>query len=171
MPNDNVDIEQPNLLNDCSEVRNKRFSNVVLFLAGTLLLGFTVYTSATSPLQPTLQRGIFLLIIIPVCLLLYPSRPKLRFLDYGVLLAGIISAGYLVVNWESLAYRAQFEPFPHEYMLGFALVIVVLELTRRVVGWPLPAIALVAILYARFGNLLPVVFSHKGYSLSRLVAN
>ena len=151
--------------------RNKRFSTVVLFLLGTLLLGFTVYTSATTPLQPTLQRGIFLLIITPICLLLYPSRPRLRFLDYGLLIAGITSMGFLVVNWESLAYRAQFEPSPHEYVLGFMLVIVILELTRRVVGWPLPAIALAAILYARFGNYLPAVLSHKGYSLSRLVAN
>lgn len=146
-------------------------SKQIQMFLGIILTVFTIYTSATKPLEPTLQRGIILLIVIFIALLSNPLSSKFRIVDYLLAVAAFLSIGYLLLNWEELAYRAQYEPVLMEIALGFAVVIVILELTRRGVGWPLTIVALVVIIYAKFGNYLPALFSHRGYSVSRLVAN
>ena len=138
---------------------------------GFLLLLFTVYTSATIPLHPTIHRGIFLLVIVALGVFLRPLPPTLRILDAVVLLSASLSIGYLTWNWESLAYRANFEPVFHEYLFAFMVVGVVLELTRRTVGLPLALVAVSAIVYARFGALFPEPLTHKGYDVARLVVS
>ena len=142
----------------------------VVVLGATLLL-FTLYTSATIPLHPTIQRGLFLLAIIALGVVLHPVPRWLWPLDVLLVAGALVSIGYLTLNWEELAYRANFEPVLIEYLLGFLVVGIVLEVTRRAVGVPLTLVAVTAILYARFGAYLPEPFTHKGYSLGRLVVS
>lgn len=142
----------------------------IILLFGLLFILFVFYTCATSPFHPTIQRGLSLLLVIPIAILLFPSSKKMRFLDYLLLLTAI-PVIYLIINWKQLAYRALFEPTFIEYLFGFIVIFGVIELTRRVIGWPLSLITLIAILYARFGGLLPSPFTHRGYSVARLMAN
>ncbi len=138
---------------------------------GVGLIVFTMYTSATIPLQPTPQRGIFLLAIVFLALLRYPLRGALRLFDLALAVAGIISIGYLVLNWEELAYRAQFEPTLIEYLFGVLAVGVTLEVSRRAAGLSLSLCGVAALLYALFGSYLPSPFGHRGFSLARVVSN
>jgi TRAP transporter 4TM/12TM fusion protein len=146
-------------------------NGIVILIVGTILLVFTLYTSATIPLHPTIQRGLFLQAIIALGVLLHPLPRRLWALDALLIGGAMVSIGYLTLNWEALAYRANFEPVLIEYLLGFLIVGVVLEVTRRAVGSPLTFVAVAAILYARFGAYLPEPFTHKGYSLGRLVVS
>ncbi|HAE81582.1 MAG TPA: C4-dicarboxylate ABC transporter permease [Lachnoclostridium sp.] len=57
-----------------------------------------------------------------------------------------------------------------DVIIGVCVVLSVLEVTRRLIGWIMPCIALVSILYAKFGNLLPAVAACKGYSIKRITA-
>jgi len=58
---------------------------------------------------------------------------------------------------------------PHELWLGAILVILILEGTRRTLGWPLPILALLAMAYALFGGSLPGAAGHRGYALPRIL--
>ena len=49
--------------------------------------------------------------------------------------------------------------------IATALIVIVLEMARRAIGWPLPSIAVIALLYGLFGNLLPGEFGHPGLPL------
>ena len=60
-------------------------------------------------------------------------------------------------------------PALQDIIIGITFIIILLEMTRRKVGVVLPIIAVLLILYARFGKLIPGVFSHPGYSWSRLI--
>ena len=150
---------------------NFSWSDTLILFFGSILIIFAVYTSVAIPLQPTLQRGIFLLLLVPLVVIFYPSKPIWRVMDYIVMILNIVPLLYLLLNWEALAYRSLFEPTIMEYIFGFAITIGVLEMTRRVVGWPLFIVALIFILYARFGNVLPSPFTHRGYAVGRLVVN
>jgi len=55
------------------------------------------------------------------------------------------------------------------YILGIIITILVLEAGRRVLGNVLPLIAILAIGYALFGNYIPGLFGHRGYTLRRVV--
>lgn len=95
-----------------------------------------------------------------------------RLIWNGLLLAlTIASTGFLVFNAEYVSSRISFvTPLtPAEYVLGIGLVLVVLEAVRRTIGWPLVVITSTFLLYAKFGNLLPYPFWHRGYSVGRIV--
>jgi TRAP transporter 4TM/12TM fusion protein len=67
--------------------------------------------------------------------------------------------------------RRVVRPTGLDVVLGVVAVLLVLEATRRTVGWVLPAICLAFVAYAMFGGLLPFGWElgHKGYDLERLV--
>jgi TRAP transporter 4TM/12TM fusion protein len=60
-------------------------------------------------------------------------------------------------------------PTPEELVLGGALILLVLEATRRTVGWILPAIAIAFLLYCYYGPYIPEPFDHRGFSLNRII--
>ena len=47
-------------------------------------------------------------------------------------------------------------------MLGAIAVLIILELTRRIFGWPLVILAVIFILYAKFNYLLPGALGGRG---------
>jgi TRAP transporter 4TM/12TM fusion protein len=58
---------------------------------------------------------------------------------------------------------------PLDLFFGLVLVLLVLELTRRTIGWSLVVVCLVFLSYAYFGKYMPGVLYHPGYSLPRIV--
>lgn len=57
-----------------------------------------------------------------------------------------------------------------DVIIGACVVVSVLEVSRRLIGWIMPCIAVVAILYAKFGHLLPDIVACKGYTIRRIFA-
>ena len=51
-----------------------------------------------------------------------------------------------------------------QFLLGIALVFLVLESTRRTIGPALFIIGIIFLLYSRFGHYTPWLFTHKGYN-------
>ncbi|TCK19642.1 TRAP transporter 4TM/12TM fusion protein [Ancylobacter aquaticus] len=142
---------------------------VAILVVGLALIALTVFTSATIPLPPTVQRGLFVLGIVYLGLLLKPLPGGFVLLDILLAAGATISFGYLVANWEVLAYRALFEPALHEVILGLVALVSVIELTRRLVGWPIALLTVIAFLYALYGRYLPDAFAHRGFSVERIV--
>lgn len=58
---------------------------------------------------------------------------------------------------------------PYELILGSFGVLLLLEATRRAIGIPLVAIALIFLLFSIFGQKMPDLISHQGLSITRLV--
>lgn len=152
--------------------QNSRLTRHSLFLlVGFFLLGLTLYTAATTPLQPTVHRSLFILGVILLALLNRPLPGRLVWIDACLAVGATVSFGYLILNWQQLAYRAVFQPMLHEYVLGAIALLIVLELTRRTIGWPLVLVAIAALLYAYFGRQLPDQFAHRGFSVERIVVS
>ncbi len=58
-----------------------------------------------------------------------------------------------------------------DIVVGVVGLLVVLEAARRTIGWTLPILALVFLVYARVGPLLPDwLMPHRGYGLDRVVS-
>ncbi|MBR7518578.1 hypothetical protein KC217_23195, partial [Mycobacterium tuberculosis] len=76
----------------------------------------------------------------------------------------------LYVPWifEDLAFRVG-NPTTLDVVMGSLAIILMLEATRRSIGWGLPVIALITIVYALFGPWFPGIFLHPGASWSVLV--
>lgn len=83
----------------------------------------------------------------------------------------VSGCAYLALNSAELQQRMlYFDPLTLPQLLsGSLLVITVLEAARRVVGWPLVILGATAIAYALWGNYLPSVLWHRGYSLDSII--
>ena len=81
-------------------------------------------------------------------------------------------SAFVVFGWAACAYIAWNEELLSEQygslegnlqqILATGLIITVLEMARRAIGWPLPFIAAITLLYGLFGNHLPGEFGHPG---------
>ena len=91
------------------------------------------------------------------------------------LLGGFVTL-YLFFAWDYIAMRpgmllevdlAGFK-VPLEVIIGWCGILLLLEATRRSIGWPLVIVATLFIIYSIFGQSMPDVISHRGVSVSRL---
>jgi len=89
--------------------------------------------------------------------------------DWLLAAAGFLVGGYVTIMYPTIAYRLGILS-PDRWILGGLAIFLVLEATRRLVGWSLVSLALVFMLYARFAYLLPGLFYAKGSSWERIVA-
>jgi len=88
--------------------------------------------------------------------------------DWILAIAGVVSALYVPFIFNDLAMRVG-DPLPIDVAMGTILIVVLLEATRRAMGWPLPVIALLFIAYAYFGQSMPGVLTHPGASWNNIV--
>ncbi len=77
---------------------------------------------------------------------------------------GIVSRNGILLNIDVLGFM-----FPFEAVLSFIGILLLLEATRRGVGWPLVMICGIFLAYSMLGQYMPDIISHKGVSLKRLI--
>jgi TRAP transporter 4TM/12TM fusion protein len=158
------------------EGRSRRLSGPWALIVSAIAISLSVYalyvTQAT--IQAQIYRTTFLAAALVLTFLLYPmSRhwgTRLTILDIGLALAGLIAALYPLWDYDSFVRRAV-RPTELDVIMGTVLIILILEATRRTVGWILPAVAIALIGYGRWGYMLPGEYGHKGYELDRMVGS
>ncbi|MCM2563257.1 TRAP transporter fused permease subunit [Lutimaribacter sp. EGI FJ00015] len=118
-----------------------------------------------SGLVPNLvSRPLHMALILP-WVFLYGATG--RRLGTGAALCAVGVAGSVWIAWnaDSLSDQYGFLESRFQVWLAFALLGVVIEAARRAIGWPLPMVALAALLYAFFGQHIPGEFGHSGTPL------
>ncbi len=148
------------------------------WLAGTIALAmsaFQLWTAAAGTLPGVLQRSIHLTFAMSLCFLFYPAskrfrQPTLPLYDLVLAALGAYAAAYVTIHHEALIQRVG-TPETTDVVMGTLLVLLVIEATRRAVGPWLPAITLAFLLYAFLGPWMPELFSHRGYSLRRVIGH
>lgn len=135
---------------------------------------FHFYTAGTGLLPAQTQGAVHLAFALVLTFLLYPARKstvRQKSIPWYDFLAAGISAVvclYLVVNFIALTYRSGL-PTDTDLIMGIVLILVLLEATRRISNPVLSCLAVAALLYCFFGRSLPDMFSHRGFSVTRIV--
>ena len=90
--------------------------------------------------------------------------------DYLFAVLSVVSLGYTLVVFDEFVRRAA-RPEALDLVFGLVTILLVLEATRRTVGWILPAICVAFLAYAYLGALIPdwTQIGHRGYGPDRLV--
>jgi TRAP transporter 4TM/12TM fusion protein len=146
-------------------------------IAIKIMMGATVlyYVWASTVGVVSLQyfRGIAILYSLVVPLLLYKSwkrdredRPSI--IDLLLAAGATISVIYWMVEHEGMAYRAG-DYTSLDVGMGVIATVIAIEAARRVLGMDMAFCAIVPILYALFGNYLPYIVGHRGYSMRRII--
>ena len=97
-----------------------------------------------------------------------PERPGIT--DWLLSIGSVVALGYTLVTFDEFVRRAA-QPNDLDIVFGVATILLVLEATRRTVGWILPAVVIAFLAYAYFGGELPVSWdiAHAGYGVPRIV--
>ena len=90
---------------------------------------------------------------------------------HGYLLAGIsLFLGiYVLTTWFTKIGKMGMSPPGYELFFGVIFILLCVEAARRTLGWVFPIIAVVSMVYARFGEMLPGILAHKNYPFERLI--
>lgn len=168
------------------EMQFRKVPHGTALLVGGLLLAlsaFHYYTAGFGLLRETTHRGIHLAFVLGLIFLvfaarkrtaqtLYPStllRPGgVPVYDWVFAVAVAIASLYVPWIFEDLVFRVG-NPSALDVAMGTITIVLMIEATRRAIGWGLPLIAILAIVYALYGNWFPGIFLHPGASWSVLV--
>ncbi|KXS45618.1 MULTISPECIES: TRAP transporter permease [unclassified Candidatus Frackibacter] len=154
----------------------RNYTGIMAIIITIIAVGmslFHLYTAGFGVLLALKQRAVHLGFLLVLIFLLYPAKKKwmdnkkLLFIDYILAILGAVVTSYILINYMELVRRAGIYTNVDEIMAGIAIILV-LEATRRVIGWELPLISSIFLIYAYFGPQMPGMLAHRGFSLSRL---
>ncbi len=94
-----------------------------------------------------------------------------RALDALIILVAIVACAYPVIDYLEIARRGTGNPSELVVVLGAITTLLVLEATRRVVGWPLALLAIIFIVYGFLGQYMPGALAHRGAGLERIASS
>jgi len=136
------------------------------------MAGFVLYTALWGPWPPLVNRALFVGLGFILTFTLYPLRKGraggVGLVDLAGMAVGVAGSIYIVVQ-EPWIMENPAESTRVSLWLGLALVAAVLEGMRRTIGWPFVVVALAAIAYAYFGNVMPGRWAHRGFDLATIV--
>ena len=171
-------MSEPPLCADRPDAATERMDHAALWLSraaaivAVVYLAFHVFVLTAWPTAPLLFRTWHIGGIILFASLTWLAQ-NMRWREVALLTllaAGALASSiYLTVNVDQIEMRAGVVPNAADIVFATILLVVVLESTRRAAGLPLVVLAVIFLLYALYGNMLPQPFSHGGYSFQRLV--
>src|SRR3989440_5355836 len=156
------------------------------WLVAVLLFGlscFHYYTAGFGLLPETLHRGIHISCVLGLIFLVFSwsqkgnaATPKaglfaplgIGIVDWLCAIAAVVTSLYVPYVFHDLQFRVG-NPDPIDWIMGTIMIVVLLEATRRSVGWPLPIIAIVLMIYALYGRSLPGILAHPGNTWKSVV--
>ena len=98
------------------------------------------------------------------------SKHKLYWYDVLLSAAGAAVSIYIVWNYDVIVLDAG-PPTRMDFILAAQPFCLFLKPQRRIVGLPITIIAVTFLLYAKFGNLIPGMLGHPGFSFTRIVGH
>ena len=168
-----------------SEMRFRPMANIAATTVTTLLIAlscFHYYTAGFGLLREATHRGVHLAFVLGLIFLVFAFNKKtaaqqqsswhhplgLPLYDWLCAIAAVAAALYIPYVFDDLAFRVG-NPDTLDVVMGTTLIVLLLEATRRAMGWPLPIIAIVFMLYAMFGPVFPGLLKHAGATWPQVV--
>jgi TRAP transporter 4TM/12TM fusion protein len=164
-------------------------ANRLVGLAGTLVTAiavactlFHLYSAAAGawpfkdfPIIATQElRYTHVAFVLVLSFLLFPAaarfRNRIRWWDVIAAVAAVGILAYATIGGEEFTDRATL-PTQFDVIIGVIFIVLLIEATRRTIGWIVPAVAIAFIAYALYGPYLPPPWNHRGYDFGQLVGH
>lgn len=168
------------------EIRFRPLAAGATWIVSVLLVSLSIfhyYTAGFGLLRESTHRGVHLAFVLSLIFLVfgfnkraYQREPKstwyapggIPLFDWLIALALALTVLYIPYIFEELAFKVG-NPDTIDVVMGTILLLGLLEGTRRAMGWPLPIIAIVFMVYAMFGQEFPGLLKHAGNTWSQIV--
>jgi len=129
---------------------------------------------AVVPVETYLFRMVHMGFIFALSFLVFPfsknARRPLRWLDLLLAALGAATIAYALLDLDEFIRRSTV-PEPVDFFMGVVAIVLLVEISRRVIGNAFTLVLVGFLLYAYFGRFIPGPISHKGYDLDRIVGH
>ena len=116
-----------------------------------------------SGLVPNLvSRPLHMALAAPWILVFAAEGRAQRGIGMLLTLLTFVCTGYIALNQSALSDQYGYLQGVEQQALAVCLLLIVLEMARRSISWPLPLVALTALAYGLFGECIPGEFGHPG---------
>jgi len=130
--------------------------------------------AATATITTQVLRGVHVAMVLSLTFLAVPmtkkGRTRLAWYDVCLALLGALPILYMLLDFDAFVNRAV-TPEMWDLVFGILLIVLILEATRRSTGWVMPLVVVLFLVYAYTGPLLPAPWTHRGYSLKRIIGH
>ncbi len=168
-----------------AESPTRKLTGPWALIVTAIAVGLSVYAlyATRATISAQIYRTAFLGIALVLTFLLYPmirgskrtgvfglifGGARVGLIDLVLVAASVMVSVYPIRNFDEFVYRAA-RPNETDVLMGTICIILVLEATRRTIGWILPAVAMGGLAYAFRGDVFPGQWGHRGYELDRVV--
>ncbi len=178
----NISPEEVSKLEEKFEIKSnerklKNFLKLLTFIALVTMSIYHFYASGFGTIRDILHRGIHISFVVGLVFLFYnwksfpdhKSKGKVPVIDIIFSILVVITALYLpLLPPEILASRVG-NPSSTEVIMGSILIILTLEAARRSIGYTLPMICVIFMIFALYGPIFPGALKHGGSSWAGFV--
>ena len=145
----------------------------IIAIISSVFISYHLITSRFGMPESIKHRAIHVGFILILVWLYFPARSKSprerpSNFDLGLVFVSLIVIVYTILARDAFLIRAGVATLDN-YIFGGILILLILEACRRSVGPQLLALGVIFLLYAYLGKYIPGVFSHRGYTLQRII--
>ena len=152
---------------DVSRVRGVLF----LGLAG-VSVAFHIYLIFSGLIPNLISRPLHMALALPwVFVFAKSDHPVERMIGYVMTAVGVAICAYIAIFENALGDQYGALRGHWQMLMAVSLIVIVLEMARRAINWPLPMVALIVLAYGVFGEYVPGEFGHPPLPLASLLGN
>lgn len=144
-----------------------------IFIISILYAIFHLITAGIQPLTSLIQASVhvgFGLILVYFLFPVKSNRKSIKIFDYLFIAIAFITGAHVVLNFE----RFIDDPFGYtslDIFLGTLFLIIILDSARRTVGWSVPVLTVLMLLYTAYGQFIPGEWGHGGMEWEFIISN
>ncbi len=153
----------------------ERWHAIIISVVAIIMTLFQLYTAYFGIFTAFRQRGTHIVFALVLCFLLYKSRKiekgGVPWYDWILIGLAIFSYGYMINYAYTLSYRhALVTPLsPTMLAVGIIGMVLLVEASRRSLGNAFTLVIVGSLAYTAWGNMLPGLLKHRGYTLMWVV--
>ena len=152
------------------------FWGIFVKVLSVALILFQLYTTGVHLFSDIIQRSVHLAFVLTLVFIMKPMR-KGKCLDhvpwYDILFAilSAVSCIYVTTIYDVIVYQPLQWVSVFDKVFAVILVILILEASRRSVGWTFPILAIAFLIYAFCGESFPDIWRHQNFSFNKIFQN
>jgi TRAP transporter 4TM/12TM fusion protein len=159
-----VDIKDPD------EKVARSLKGKAAIVAGTIAFSlalFQLYTAYAGAFPDIIQRSIHIGLAMVLGFMMYAAtdrspKDRISIPDLVLAIIGAVVCFYAAINYDRIVMNPGISNRV-DLIFGVIACLLVVEMTRRILGWILPSIAVLTVIYAYVGPYLPDTFAHRGF--------
>ncbi len=146
-----------------SETKNP---NPIWLALGAMSIAFHLYLISSGLIPNLISRPIHMALALPWALILVAKNQTERITGILLTAASLAGTAYIVINESAISDQYGSLEGQWQIAMAITLIITVLEMARRFIGWPLPLVASIALAYGLWGQYVPGELGHPGIPLA-----